>query len=436
MIGFTITILSLVFRYRVKAATCPYPELCPATLNHTTSTAYYYVNVASATLAFVASWSSTISFSLVGLLMSLFSYIVAWQLVDGSADAQKELSILPTPYQMNFIIRFLNGEVLAFMDIISYRAGKLFSRSKRGAPEKQATSKILRAAIFAFLFGIILSVPIQGADTWLHIATNSVNIMTLAPELDSTYQYSRGLAPWCLTKPTLGSKCSKNFWSCGMKCTLDEEGEVEKWDLANLTTVYEVIAGKSKDHTVLNYTDSNGTQFAIAAPANVPSDIDWEANSFGISTQCRPIPFSSCDVLPSNGTAENPILPFNCSRERSGIDMAGQLYYWNHQMRYLDFHKYIQERPPFSPSTISGGPSPDGMDYINTTAPYITDNEANGVFNNPWHFVSAVAVYEENALHSKVEDLDVWRPDWVFDFLMVLCNTTGRQNIDSVFAQV
>ncbi|ORX97952.1 hypothetical protein BCR34DRAFT_158720 [Clohesyomyces aquaticus] len=416
-------ILWIVFKNQVEASTCPYPELCHAKLNGTASSSYYYIDFPAARLAFVSSWSSTIAFSLVSLLMTLFSYTAAWQLVSYSKDTQKPPSFLPTPYQMTFLLRVMNAELLALTDLVQYRVEGLFSRIKGKTRRIHTTSKILQLAILVFLLGLLGSILIQGADTWLHIATISVNIVKLSAESQSAYQYGRGLAPWCFNRPLLGSKCNRNYWGCGIDCAVDDDGELKSYDLANMTTVYEVIAAKSSEHTVMNYTDADGLQFAIAAPAKVPSNIDWEAESFAVSTQCRAIPYSACDVDAQNTPVENPILHFNCSEERAGIDVAGDAYYWNQQMMYFDFHKYIHEKPAFSPTTLSGGPSPDGMETINTTAPNVTDSEANDVFRNPWHWIAAIAVYEDNDLLSSTQP-DIWRAGWVYDLMMLLCNTT------------
>jgi hypothetical protein len=63
MLLFTIIILWLVLGHQVSAAQCPYAELCPSndTFEGTFGGSYYYVDYPAARLAFVASWSSTVS---------------------------------------------------------------------------------------------------------------------------------------------------------------------------------------------------------------------------------------------------------------------------------------------------------------------------------------------------------------------------------------
>jgi hypothetical protein len=66
MITFTTIVMWLVLGHKMTATQCPYQELCPnnGTFENTRATTFYYVDYPAARLAFVASWSSTVSYTL------------------------------------------------------------------------------------------------------------------------------------------------------------------------------------------------------------------------------------------------------------------------------------------------------------------------------------------------------------------------------------
>ena len=60
------------------------------------------------------------------------------------------------------------------------------------------------------------SILVQAADTYLHIATESENIAQIQSKDSEQHHYSRGLAPWCLNRPRIGSQGNVNYWGCGL----------------------------------------------------------------------------------------------------------------------------------------------------------------------------------------------------------------------------
>jgi hypothetical protein len=123
MLAFTLTFLGLVFSRSVKQnAECApgYEELCPASLSFNTtagvSSANYYVDYPAARLVFLGSLSSTISFSLVGVLMAIYSYSIACELLSVS-QARDDLGALPDPYQTSMLVRVLNAELLSLWEL-------------------------------------------------------------------------------------------------------------------------------------------------------------------------------------------------------------------------------------------------------------------------------------------------------------------------------
>jgi len=121
MLTFTFVLIGLVFSHTVEESPeCAHSELCTSSIlsNSTsgTSSLNYYVNFPSARLAFLASLSSTISFSLVSVLMMLYAYSVACELLQKSRT-RDFVEDLPTPYQTSMLVRVLNAELLSLWEL-------------------------------------------------------------------------------------------------------------------------------------------------------------------------------------------------------------------------------------------------------------------------------------------------------------------------------
>lgn len=162
MLAFTLTFLGLVFSRSMKLnAECApgHEALCPASipLNITAgvSEANYYVDYPAARLVFLGSLSSTISFSLVGVLMAIYSYSIACELLSVS-QARDDLGALPDPYQTSMLLRVLNAELLSlwelgFVEILRavFKLRLPFWKSDIKAP------RLLQRTIFVFTLCLI-----------------------------------------------------------------------------------------------------------------------------------------------------------------------------------------------------------------------------------------------------------------------------------------
>ena len=154
---FTASMVGLVFVNRIDdAQPCPYPNLCPKELDSTREKADYYVDYSSTRLIFVASWSSSVSFSVIGIFMTLLSYVCSKQIVDRSEAPHSQDTILPTPLQMSLLIRLLNAEFMGLLDIVWFRAKTIISsRGNSGSGVKPRTSSMVQLATVVFLISII-----------------------------------------------------------------------------------------------------------------------------------------------------------------------------------------------------------------------------------------------------------------------------------------
>jgi hypothetical protein len=78
----------------------------------------YYVNISSTTLVLLASFSSTLAPTLVGFVMSLFSYSISQRVLRLSETEQ--LWELPTPYQLVVLVSLLTGNISALWQWMKY----------------------------------------------------------------------------------------------------------------------------------------------------------------------------------------------------------------------------------------------------------------------------------------------------------------------------
>lgn len=104
---------------RLDEGRCPYSDLCPdpGLLNSNMSSKNHYIAFPAGQLAFISSLSSTISFSLVGILMIIYVYSTVSELLIDEKDKAGRPS-LPSPYQFSIIVRLLNAEVLALWEVV------------------------------------------------------------------------------------------------------------------------------------------------------------------------------------------------------------------------------------------------------------------------------------------------------------------------------
>lgn len=158
MLAFTIALVYIVFTNLLDHTPCPYPDLCPGPeLLNTTSGSYYYVDFSATRLAFLASLSSSISFSLVSILMSIYAYSIARDLLYSSMSTDRE-KLLPSPYQMSVLIRLLNADLLMLWELFTRKIEEIFWKKERseeagkGGGGDKKFPHLLRASVLFFLF--------------------------------------------------------------------------------------------------------------------------------------------------------------------------------------------------------------------------------------------------------------------------------------------
>ncbi|KAK7179762.1 hypothetical protein PSPO01_14154 [Paraphaeosphaeria sporulosa] len=417
MIAFTIAIIWVVFVNLINENHCPYPELCPGRdILNASSKHYYYVDYPAARLMFISSWSSTVSLSFVSMLMTLFGYLIASQMLHTSSTDQS--TRLPSPYQTSILMRVLNADLFALWDLGTNKVKATFwKKAQSNDSDKARSPPLLRASILVFLFCLFGSILVQAADTYLHIVTESANFIQLWAQDGQQHHYSRGLAPWCLNRPRKGSGNNVNYWGCGI--TFDERSRSAV--MSNMTSynALEFDGPKTRD-SIYNYTDSNGLQFALVGPHVPPAENDWKATTIGVSTQCSAIPPLACTQgAPSENDFQESRQSFNCSMAKGApLDVSGNITGYMHEIYFFNFHKYLSDESPFKANIL-------GWNDSKIHPADISDDD--DVFKNPWKSLSQATIEVDRPDYpEQLNDTSrLWPdPDNNYDYTMLLCDTT------------
>jgi hypothetical protein len=239
----------------------------------------YYVDFPAGRLACVSSLSSTISFTLVAALMTTYGFVVAQQILCLSTSSSAS-GISPTPRETSTVIRILNAEVPLLRDLDSF----------------EIVSTSLHLDCLAGMCCLRFSISstngqsnfIQAADTYiLHVVVDSVSATRIFPDTTLDRPYSRRLAPWCFDdEGTFGTIYNKIFFSCGI--TRYPGDDFRPFDATNRTLQFglQIDFGRY----ITNFTDEQGTTFAIVVPDGMRSGLDCAGTTYGTSSKCSPVP--------------------------------------------------------------------------------------------------------------------------------------------------
>jgi hypothetical protein len=243
-------------------------------------------------------------------------------------------------------------------------------------------------------------------------------MLHVIPQSPEMHQLSRKIAPWCLnTEATFGTRANINFWSCAL--TYNETAEVLA--LAN-TMKWHKIIGEPLENYVLNYTDADGTQYAIVGPADMPQSLDWEASSFALSSKCIAIPAAACDIEQGGPS----LFPFRCTESRgSPFNFTGNLRDdFFASLDFMKFHRYLEEQSPFINQGLMG--------YGNESsaiAPNVTKEDSDQMWSNPWRWMAQVSLLvDQQDLPSDMGGT-VWLLDGLGFEMIVDCHSTGMSTL-------
>ena len=156
MVAFTLIILAFVFANTVNNHGCSFNDLCSAAgLMNATSNSYYYVDFSATSLVFISSWSSTISFALVSVLMTIHAYSVAAQLLRVSSS-EEDVGAGLSPYQLSLLLRVLSAELLTLWELLNPRGRRALQRAKTTRSCREAKPTILRKSVALLCLGVLI----------------------------------------------------------------------------------------------------------------------------------------------------------------------------------------------------------------------------------------------------------------------------------------
>ncbi|KAI4647715.1 hypothetical protein J4E93_004125 [Alternaria ventricosa] len=225
---------------------------------------------------------------------------------------------------------------------------------------------------------------------------------------------------------------NRNFWGCSMTTLKYAEDRME---LTNNTDFIAMI-DEGYGAGIMNFTEETGSQYAVVGPTISPSETDWQATSYAISSQCAPIPATACDIqVNSNLTTDlgKSIVPFNCTIARgSPIDFSGSYIGNAFSYMFFDFHKhFLSESGTFG---MSEGLQFTPKGQTRSIIPNVTKQESAQMFPTTWRWTASVGLslnvnsdFLPRDMIGKAWPLDPTYPSYT---MVVACNTT-----DSILVQ-
>ena len=124
MLALSAILITLVFSHQMPNNNSTYT----ITGNGTAESlgAAYYVDYSATTLVYIASLTSTVATLLLSAAMVLFSYFLASKFAKQSDNGEHHR--LPSPYQLELLIRIIDGRLMALWSYLLYLFG---SKQKR-----------------------------------------------------------------------------------------------------------------------------------------------------------------------------------------------------------------------------------------------------------------------------------------------------------------
>ncbi|KAK5057838.1 hypothetical protein LTR84_011839 [Exophiala bonariae] len=305
MIVLTAIFIGLVYGYLVSEDPLTSDDIFGRPESYDQSA--YYVRYSATRLITVSSWTSTVTSFTTTFVMTLVSYPLA-----RSYTRKSDLGVsneLPTTYQFKLIIGLLGGSLGSLWSWLDYCLWR--------KPIKQ--TKLLWTTATALLASIVLSFGILAVDTWLHITTSTVPYDTLSSiSAQPAFSYGRVLDPFCWNSTTQSeiddsAQCIGSLGPPGNTVFFPSASETAR-TLTNLSTVNSVLSCNLRN-----------TSLAYVTAARRDSSLDFQANTYAMSTTCKPVSqecnlewTSYCTYEVCNANMVTPSIAYNCSPTLSG----------------------------------------------------------------------------------------------------------------------
>jgi hypothetical protein len=301
ILGFTTTLLALVFIYRVSNDTA-HPFGGPT--KTTADSQSILVNFSATRLTFVASCSSTLAPMLLGSLMALWHIPTAYMLA--SDTAQNDSHDLPTPHQLSLLIGLASGSLDELRKYLIYRLTRVRAKQPR----------ILTRSVVVLIVSSLLALLIFCADTAIHAFTSTVAFSSVRVQGRPSNAFGRGLISQCINFNRMENQ--------GLPCTViadDSVGaNVIARDAGEVISLQRNVSSHNSIWTVEAASLDHGDLLVLMPQvANIPANVDYHAATVGVSTQCVPSS-RSCDVRMSSGAnVETSYVVFNCTDQFRGV---------------------------------------------------------------------------------------------------------------------
>jgi hypothetical protein len=151
MLASSAVVIYIVYS-NIVTEKCPVEALCPKSPN-TTSNRHYLVDFPAAQLAFISSGSATVSFALLGALMTMYSYVIAASFL--RASEKTVYRSLPTQCHMSALLRLLNAEMTMLLELASSTIQRVFWHREKHEATPHHSPKLIRRCSTVFTIGII-----------------------------------------------------------------------------------------------------------------------------------------------------------------------------------------------------------------------------------------------------------------------------------------
>lgn len=174
------------------------------------------------------------------------------------------------------------------------------------------------------------------ADTWLHLATKSVNLVQLSTLDPSDALYSLSVSPQC----SITNNSYTALASAGVSCTVSAAFTNALMDdeVAALRT----LNNQSEAFAVLSHPYDSKVRYLSVNPTAINNSYDYNATTFAFSTTCRPMS-RQCDLVLTSGNTT-----FNCSNGAFWMDgdSLGNVGYSRQSYRYADMSDSVDDGVP------------------------------------------------------------------------------------------
>ena len=243
----------------------------------------YYTAYNPSTVTTIASWTGRVIPYLSSSIMALVAFFSARRIVTKSKHGDG--TDLPTPEQFALLISLLGGNSFGpLRDTVAYRWAK----------KERLVDPVPTAFMALFLVTFIgLLIPI--VDTWFGVAVHPAVITQLYNNTDAYHSFGLEINKTRCTNNTgsyVGAGGLDGLWGgewkpCNLASSLS--GPSAYVGMYGGDEASRIAAGLSQKHAVLNHTTDNNETYFYLTDARLDRKVDFKAETYAISTQCKPV---------------------------------------------------------------------------------------------------------------------------------------------------